>query len=147
MIYLESSEVEVYDRGNEILKKTTIKSIAMNIIGVHKDLDKTRLIPKLLKCGRNAGYYYFHIEKIDSIDSNVRQQMKTFDVDTYYDSLERMEDRYSIEDYEQELLLYDYSLVDIHLGNFGFMDKRIVCLDEGCFSKIYSNDLIDEMLS
>lgn len=144
---LESTECIVYDLGNKVIKEFDF--FPSHFQQVHKDLDKTELIPVLYDYYEKNGKHCFVVEKIQNIDSSVRKGMKKYSKNEYHRRLEDMFPNFSdmIDDYEDELLLFNYCLSDEHLGNFGFKDKQLICLDEGCFSCLGMNDYVKEMLS
>jgi len=144
---LESSRVYVYDIGDLIIKKYDYNPLKE--IKIHNDLDKTGLIPKLITSFKHDYCYYLVVEKIECLDASVRASMKhKFDLCDYHDEIEKIEDEYQdeIEDYEEELAMFNYSIDDIHIGNFGYKEKQLICLDEGCFNNMDMKDFEAEML-
>jgi hypothetical protein len=144
---LESTECVVYDLGDKVIKE--FDYFPHHFERVHKDLDGTELIPKLYDYYKENNRHCFVVEKIHNIDSSVREGMKKYSKKEYFRKLDYMFPSFSdmIDDYEEELLLFGYCLSDEHLGNFGFKDKQLICLDEGCFQSLGMNDYVKEMLS
>lgn len=144
MIYY-STECKVLVKKDIVIKEFSYDN--KELIQIHNDLDKYRLTPKLKDVIVKPNRWLYIIERVENIDEPIRKKKPK--TNNQYFSL--LDDYFgnSLPDgfyeYEKELLLYGYSLCDFHVGNFGFIGKQLVCIDEGCFIK-EDDDIVSEMI-
>jgi hypothetical protein len=112
---------------------------------VHKVLDNYSIVPPMIDNFVYEGEGYIVVEKVRQLDEEYIEQFGVNSDATFAESMT---------DYEEELdTLIDeangngFNVDDIHFGNFGY-DKHgnFVCLDEGCFYKIETNDYVKEFM-
>lgn len=111
----------------------------------HEELDRSRLLPKMITEFYHNEKWYLVVEKIVCFDVEVRKagaRHSHTDRDeyheAYYDAMDEVSRDLSDEigEYEHKLYKKGYWVQDPHGGNFGrFADGKLACLDEGALRK------------
>lgn len=111
----------------------------------HEDLDRSRLLPKMIAEFYHSGKWYLVVEKIACFDVEVRKTGARHNRITrdelheaYYDAMYAVRNSLhdELEKYENKLFKKGYWVQDPHGGNFGrFADGKLACLDEGALRK------------
>lgn len=105
-----------------------------NDVKKHNDLDDRKLLPKMIANFHHDIYFYLIVEKVLCLDHKWDGDKQNTSYFKYLrDKIEDDDFFDSISEYEKELCGLNYTVHDVHAGNFGYdKDHNFVCLDEGC---------------